>query len=651
MTIRILVSSWRYPRLASMPASIYILLALFALFIFLCGAGHMLRYLNLADTQLFANVNTCTACISLATALYLLPLVPSLLGQWDKSLTDLIHLNEEAIESRKKLFTFMAFLCHEIRNPLFAITSSVTSLEDMDLTEEQSIALGSIMDSSSLMLRLVNDVLDLSKIDAGKLQLESKVFDLHRMMNNLDHTVGMQVASKHHNDDDDDTVQFHINMDTNVPRMISSDPVRLLQIVYNLISNALKFTHHGSIDVDIHVCTKVEAIRAGVFASHGTVQDDTGHHPDYSRSHQNMSADDDNVNTFSMALLDAAEQGTADGPDHKTLDTTTVFLRISVTDTGIGIDEDRLSTIFEPYAQAKLSDYRKFGGTGLGLSIIKGLATAMGGTISATSAVGKGSSFIVHLPVQTIPEQLQSRDLQLIDTKFGSEIKPSTNTLMGRSSLRPNANTVNCAFNGLGTNSRSRSTHRGASRPNDIGSSESDAFKLLGALDSIMTTSHPSESMSANGTGKAYTRKKAPPLKPLSLPTNEHVVLIVDDNQVNQKILGRMLDHFKVEHRTAGNGQEAVDAFVQASRNLNQSRDDLPHFKLVFMDLSMPVMDGYDAIAELRRLGVTIPIVALTANALQQERDRAATAGATDFQTKPILRQDLHQVCSTYLLQ
>ena len=462
-----------------MPTPIYILLALFALFIFLCGAGHMLRYMNLADTNVFAIVNTCTAFISLLTALYLVPLVPSLLGQWDKSLTDLVHLNEEAIESRKKLFTFMAFLCHEIRNPLFAITSSVTSLEDTDLTDEQMIALGSIMDSSSLMLRLVNDVLDLSKIDAGKLQLETKVFDLHRMMSNLAHTVGTQVATKHQ-----DNVKFKINIGTGVPRMVSSDPVRLLQIVYNLISNSLKFTHEGSIVVDVRVCTKREAIRAGICASNDTPHDGRPMcHHDSSGTAQTVS--DDDANMFSMALLDAAEEGTGDGPIDN--DTTIVYLRISVTDTGIGIDDDRLSTIFEPYAQAKLSDFRKYGGTGLGLSIISGLSSAMGGNICATSTIGVGSSFIVHLPIRAIMTELQPGD-HLVDTQVVDEIKPSA-----KHTPRPSISDLNspttamCAHEVLGTKLNGFSK-AGESLTNEVCSSESEAFKLLGVLGSITTT-------------------------------------------------------------------------------------------------------------------------------------------------------------------
>jgi signal transduction histidine kinase len=181
--LQLLASLWQYPRLAAMPYKILVLLVLFALFIFLCGTGHLMRSLGKADTDVFYYNNILTAFISLATALYLIPLIPNLFGIIDQTIRDSIKQNNKEIaESKAKLITFMAFLCHEIRNPLFAITSSAEFLADTEMTEEQAIGVGSISDSSLLMLRLVNDVLDLSKIDAGKLELEDRDFDLHRLL-------------------------------------------------------------------------------------------------------------------------------------------------------------------------------------------------------------------------------------------------------------------------------------------------------------------------------------------------------------------------------------------------------------------------------------------------------------------------------------
>jgi signal transduction histidine kinase len=196
---QLLVSLWRYPRLAAMPYKIIVFFVLFALSIFFCGLGHLLRYLGKADTYFFYCNNILAAFISLVAALYLLPLLPNLLGIIDQSISDSIQHNKEIAESKAKLLTFMAFLCHEIRNPLFAITSSAEFLADTKMTEEQAIGVGSISDSSLLMLRLVNDVLDLSKIDAGKLELEDRDFDLLRLLKNLEVNMRLQIEQKHGN--------------------------------------------------------------------------------------------------------------------------------------------------------------------------------------------------------------------------------------------------------------------------------------------------------------------------------------------------------------------------------------------------------------------------------------------------------------------
>ena len=158
-----------------MPAQIFVLSVLFALFIFCCGTGHLMRCLGNDATLAFDIMNGFTAFVSLATALYLLPLVPSLMSELDLSLQKLVKLNEETAESKRKLFTFMAFLCHEIRNPLFAITTNVEFAQefaqDMEMSQELHESLSSISQSTTLMLRLVNDVLDLSNIESGKLEL------------------------------------------------------------------------------------------------------------------------------------------------------------------------------------------------------------------------------------------------------------------------------------------------------------------------------------------------------------------------------------------------------------------------------------------------------------------------------------------------
>jgi two-component system, sensor histidine kinase and response regulator len=729
--VQILVALWKYPRVAHMPPSVYALLVLFAMFIFLCGAGHFMRCMDLGSTPTYGIVNLLTAIVSVATSLFLFPMVPGVLTRLDDSLVrELKKLNEETIESKKKLSTFMAFLCHEVRNPLFAITSSATTLqEDTELTREQEIAVGSIMDSAVLMLRLCNDVLDISKIDAGKLQLEARDFDLHRMLSNLEHSVENQIAIKH-----GDRVKFHMMVTKDVPQRIRADEVRILQIVYNLLSNAIKFTASGEINLTVQVIVAGEQQQRREL---GKVS------PPSSSSCRIVGCDEEEDEikgdeVFSMALLDAAEKGCtsasfcSSSASNATSTTESVMLKITVTDTGKGIGEDRLGTIFEPYSQAKLSDYRKHGGTGLGLAIISGLTNAMGGQIMANSIVNVGSSFTVAIPVRACRDM--GRDHSSFSNRdSGAEasersqrrrrlpkerscLDPSENSSTSASSSSPYEipDNIYVSETSMGdtqarlgdisqsalpaTGSSNTSTQR--SDPSDdiakIMQFEASSKILLHEISAGLSRGHPEtletlfkvspdrsrrphrpqegadrseklpfpliENCLADfptlslADGAAVLQKGASPkplrasYAPFAFAKLESVVLVVDDNEVNQKILSRMLQHFALEYRIAGNGQEAVDLMLQ-SRNVHPDRTDLPHYALIFMDLSMPIKDGFEAIAELRdRLRLDTPIVALTANALSQEKDRAAKAGATDFQTKPILRNDLYSLCNKYLL-
>lgn len=630
----------------------------------------MVRCLGHGDTQAFHILNGFTAVISIATSLYLLPLVPSLLSQLDESLNKLVQLNQETEDSRRKLFTFMAFLCHEIRNPLFAITSSATSLEDTELTEEQAIAVGSIIDSSDLMLRLVNDVLDLSKIDAGKLMLEEKVFDFDRLLDNLAHNIESQ-ASNHRKG-----VKFEILREADVPSALVGDPIRLLQIIYNLLSNALKFTDNGSITLRVRLCNPKKAHELG-FDDTSCATGNNEETQDTSTS-QNSEYEND---AFSMALL-SAENGTAVAKTNNHH----VVLWISVEDTGVGIEPDRLITIFEPYSQSKLSDYRRHGGTGLGLSIISGLTKAMKGKLAATSVVGEGSTFTLYLPIRVAsvseladdedwlqehtaatPLEISSRRLPSFQsTKMAASVSSISENLRESPVLTSNGgihpkdhqddHSTHAAIsegfkstNDAATESLSEEV--GLPKLRDTLSLGAENGGSSGSVNLIMTENVETSTTDVSAPKPKSARPEKRKLPKLEVLPNEHLVLVVDDNQVNQKIISKMLSHFGVEHRIAGNGEEAVALMKNESRNCNPENQDLPQFGLIFMDLCMPIMDGYEATQALRRMGLQLPIVALTANALSQERDRAAKVGATDFQTKPILRPDLHRVCENFLLR
>jgi len=412
--IQLVVSLYHYPRLAHMPMRILILCVLFALFIFLCGAGHLSRCLGYAGTSAFLVLNAMTSLISLSTAIYLIPLVPSLMSDLDESLQRLVKLNEETAESKRKLFTFMAFLCHEIRNPLFAITSTLEFASDMEMTQEMDSALNSIHQSTTLMLRLVNDVLDLSKIESGKLQLDDHEFDLREFLQNIASSMTNQVRHKSHG-----KVNFAFCMAQAVPQIVRCDSVRVLQIAYNILSNAAKFTQTGSITFSAsveklahamdkgHVVGAAVGIKAAVAASGSdTASVSTAESNDSSNDEDNgtcaVEYGDQQADNFSMSLLQSVEEGRALSStylDNEAANEEVMVLKMKFEDTGTGIAKERMNRIFQPYSQSKLSDFRKHGGTGLGLSIIAKLTEMMGGTIHVDSVEGQGSKFVVYLPI------------------------------------------------------------------------------------------------------------------------------------------------------------------------------------------------------------------------------------------------------------
>ena len=279
---------------------------------------------------------------------------------------------------------------------------------------------------------------------------------------------------------------------------------------------------------------------------------------------------------------------------------------------------------------------------GLGLSIISSLIKAMGGNVSVTSKAGEGSRFHLKIPVR-VP---RNPTVAAIAEVSGSPDDDSKQSLESR--RLPIYEDTNKDSSGLpfppGVKGASHSQQQAPQ-----GNSPTD----------LLSEPHPTPiSDSSMGhtsqTSAECTRERSPARRTTStnLPLfdfapKSNVVLVVDDNSVNRKILGKMLSTYKIEYETASNGQEAVDALL-ASRN---ATGDLsrPQYGLVFMDVSMPVMDGNEAIKAIRKAKISVPIVALSANVLTQERDRTICLGADESHTKPILRDDLHMLCTRFL--
>jgi CheY-like chemotaxis protein len=399
----------------------------------------------------------------------------------------------------------------------------------------------------------------------------------------LEVNMRLQIQQKH-----GDKVKLDFEVSKDVPQNVIGDSTRVLQIVYNLISNASKFTEKGFIKLSIGLCDD-ESINGNTSSS-----------TDLSESSGFLECDDETSDQFSMGLLDSAEDGTI---HHKNR---AVHLKIVVSDSGVGIDPERLMLIFEPYSQAKLSDYRIHGGTGLGLSIISSLLKLLGGNIQVVSNVGKGTTFTLTLLLQVPLDQGKT----IMDSGLDM-----SNTLLATQRLPVYTESFNLI-----------------APADDRGEGVTSAF----TLDTLNTTY------------KARRVKKEATLPRFNFPPGICVVLVIDDNKVNRKIIGRMLQFYNVEFVEAVNGKEALD-IIRMSRNVTGDSN-APHFGLILMDLQMPVMDGYEAMETLRGDGVNLPIVALTANALSREKQRAFKAGANEFQTKPILREDVHALCNRFLL-
>jgi osomolarity two-component system, sensor histidine kinase SLN1 len=593
-----------------MPWSILLLVILFALFVFLCGAGHLLKCLGYTGTTTFVVINTITAVVSLSTALYLLPIIPYLMSTLDRNIQDLVKLNEESESARRKLMTFMAFLCHEIRNPLFIITSTITFMNDNPDDLEDANAWNVIKSSSDLMLRLVNDVLEISRLESGKMELEKHDFDLHQTIEDASTSARVHIRERHGKKIKEDgsgrpVVELRTHVDPGVPKFVHGDRVRVLQVCHNLLSNAAKWTETGHIDFSVSVCDYHKALEREQISRSSSATFDFA----------NREAETDYTGDHSVSLLEHTEGGTLERRMRLASNSQLTVLKVRVEDTGCGIPAEQTRRIFQPYSMAKLAQSRHKGGTGLGLAIVSKLTKIMNGSVTVRSSIGIGSVFEAYIVVERAS----------LAVSFSAEVEPSNASTP--------ADTLNTASPGC------RASHADNQCPRvDVVPSLSPSSVLL---------SNPKCSEQSRVTPCRSASFSKPVLSKFDFPSGDAVVLVVDDNTMNRKLLIRMLKTFNLEYLEACNGQEAVEV-MQKSRNHTGDEND-PQIRFVLMDLSMPVMGGIEAIRLIRQNGMDVPIMALTAAAIEEGRDLAVAAGATDYATKPILREELHSKCIHFL--